>query len=122
MIRLPPFIALIAAAALANPVAAQSAATPAPTPAATPASTPSAATSEPTKECISARKKADKEQRSLTNAVESIAKDTKGRESCSSKSMCERYDAAISAMEKRKARHETRLARFKDEVAGACKS
>ena len=46
----------------------------------------------------------------------SIARDKKGRESCSSKSMCERYDTAISAMEKRQARHETRLARFKEDV------
>jgi hypothetical protein len=76
---------------------------------------------EPTKQCMTARKKEDKEQRSLTFANESIARDKKGRESCSSKSMCERYDAAISAMEKRQARHETRLARFKEEVEKACK-
>jgi hypothetical protein len=85
------------------------------------AAAPAAASAaEPTKACLTARKKEDKEQRSLTSANESIAKDRKGRESCSSKSMCARYDSAISAMEKRQARHETRLARFKEDVEKAC--
>jgi hypothetical protein len=35
--------------------------------------------------------------------------------------MCTRYDTAISAMEKRQARHETRLTRFKEDVDKACK-
>ncbi|MEO8346360.1 MAG: hypothetical protein ABI607_11765 [Betaproteobacteria bacterium] len=86
---------------------------------AAPGTTPAVA--EPSKQCMTARKKEDKEQRSLTSAIDSIAKDTKARESCSSKSMCARYDAAISAMEKRKARHETRLTRFKEEVDNDCK-
>ena len=77
---------------------------------------------EPSKQCMTARKKEDKEQRSLTSAIDSIARDTKARESCSSKSMCARYDEAISAMEKRKARHETRLARFKEDVDKDCKA
>ena len=54
---------------------------------------------------MTARKKADTERRSLTAATDSITKDKKARESCSSKSMCARYDTAISAMEKRQARH-----------------
>ena len=95
--------------AIAFPVSAQTATT-----------TPTA--SEPSKQCITARKKEDKEQRSLTAAIESIARDTKARESCSSKSMCTRYDTAISATEKRKSRHETRLARFKEDVDKACKA
>ena len=77
---------------------------------------------EPSKQCMTARKKEEKEQRSLTSAIDSIAKDTKARENCSSKSMCARYDSAISATEKRKARHETRLARFKEEVDKDCKA
>ena len=84
------------------------------------ASSDPAAAPEPSKKCSTARKQADKEQRSLTSATESIAHDKKARESCSSKSMCARYDAAISAMEKRQARHETRLARFKEDVGKAC--
>lgn len=85
-------------------------------------SAPAAGATEPSKSCLTARKKEDKEQRSLTAANESIAKDRKARESCSSKSMCARYDSAITAMEKRQARHETRLARFREDVEKACKS
>jgi hypothetical protein len=104
---LPP---LLLALALAPPASAQTVA-----PAA------DASVAEPSKQCITARKKEDREQRSLTSATDSIARDRKGRESCSSKSMCARYDSAISAMEKRQARHETRLARFKEDVEKACK-
>ena len=85
-----------------------------------PAQTPAAAATEPSKACVTARKKEDREQRSLTSANESIAKDKKARESCSSKSMCARYDSAITAMEKRQARHETRLSRFREDVEKAC--
>ena len=88
----------------------------APAPAANPSS------QEPSKSCVTARKKEDREQRSLNAAVDSIARDRKARESCSSKSMCTRYDAAISAMEKRQARHETRLTRFREDVDKACKA
>ena len=70
---------------------------------------------------MTARKKEDREQRSLTAATDALARDRKARESCSSKSMCTRYDTAISAMEKRQARHETRLTRFKEDVDKACK-
>jgi hypothetical protein len=104
-----PLPALLVALALALPALAQTA---------VPAANAGAA--EPSKQCMTARKKEDKEQRSLTSANESIARDKKGRETCSSKSMCARYDSAISAMEKRQARHEARLARFKEDVAKAC--
>ena len=86
----------------------------------TPAPGPTVAAAEPSKSCMTARKKEDKEQRSLTSANDSIAKDRKARESCSSKSMCARYDAAVADMEKKKARHETRLARFREDVEKAC--
>ena len=115
MIRMPLLFAMLVAAAAACPVSAQNA-----SPAAT--TSPSVTVKEPSKQCVLARKKSDREQRSLADATDSLAKDTKGRESCSSKSMCERYDAAISAAEKRKGRHETRLARFNEDVASACKS
>ena len=87
-------------------------------PAAAQTAIPSAA--DPAKECVTARKRLDKEQRSLAAATESLAHDKKARESCSSKSMCTRYDTAIRATEKRQARHETRLTRFKEEVGKAC--
>jgi hypothetical protein len=105
-----PLVALLFAAAFAPQAAAQTASPP-----------PSATGAEPTKQCVTARKKEDKEQRSLTAAIDSIARDKKARESCSSKSMCARYDSAIGAMEKRQARHETRLTRFKEDVDKACK-
>ena len=112
MLALAPLLFAVAAA---FPVSAQ---TPAPTPA--PAANRSAP--EPSKPCATARKKDDKEQRSLDAANDSLARDRKARESCSSKSMCARYDTAISAMEKRKSRHETRLTRFKEDVAKDCKT
>ena len=108
-----PVIPLLLAAVIALPVAAQ---TSAPAPAANPS------IQEPSKSCATARKKEDREQRSLNAAIDSIARDKKARESCSSKSMCTRYDAAISAMEKRQSRHETRLTRFREDVDKACKA
>ena len=114
ILRLLP---LLLAVAFALPVPAQTAA---PTPA--PVANPSSRTApEPSKQCVTAAKKVDKEQRSLTAATDSIARDKKGRDSCSSKSMCSRYDTAISDMEKRKARHETRLTRFKEDADKACR-
>jgi hypothetical protein len=105
-----PLLLLALALSFALPASAQS-----------PAPASDAGAALPSKQCLTARKKEDKEQRSLTSASESIAKDRKGRESCSSKSMCARYDAAIAAMEKREARHETRLARFREDVEKSCK-
>jgi hypothetical protein len=69
---------------------------------------------------VTAKKRLDAEQRSLAAATDSLAHDKQARESCSSKSMCTRYDTAISATEKRKARHETRLTRFKEDADKAC--
>lgn len=110
-----PFVPLLLMAAVALPAAAQTSA-----PAAAPVASPTGP--EPTKQCVTARKREDREQRSLTAAIDAIARDRKARESCSSKSMCARYDTAISAMEKRQARHETRLTRFKEDVDKACKT
>jgi hypothetical protein len=80
-----------------------------------------AATVGGSKKCLAATRKVDREQRALSAAVDAIAKDKKGRESCSTKGMCSRYDAAIDSMEKRKARHETRLTRFKEDADSTCK-
>jgi hypothetical protein len=117
MTRTPPRIfplpTLLLALALSAPL---------PSAAQAPAPVADMGAAEVSKSCTTARKKEDKEQRSLTSANESLAKDRKARESCSSKSMCARYDSAIAAMEKRQARHETRLSRFKEDVEKACKS
>ena len=72
------------------------------------------------KKCESARKKIDREQTTLTGTLDGIARDRKARESCVAKSACARYDSALTAGEKRKARHELRLARFREEVSAAC--
>jgi hypothetical protein len=108
MTRTSCLLPLLLAVAIARPAGAQPPASP--------------AAPEPSKQCVTAMKKVAAEQRSVTAAVDSLAHDKKGRESCSGKSMCERYDTAISATEKRQARHETRLARFKEDAAKACKS
>ena len=102
-----PFVLALALSA-ALPASAQ-----APAPAA------ASGAAEPSKSCLTARKKADKEQRSLASANESIAKDKKARESCSTKSMC--------ALRLRNRRHakapgapdENRLSRFKEDVENA---
>ena len=113
MIRTTVVLSMLIVPTWVLPAAAQSA---------TPVAPPTATAREPTKQCLTARKREDKEQRALAAAIDAIAKDAKGRESCSSKSMCARYDAAISDMEKRKVRHETRLAKFKEDVDNDCKA
>ena len=115
MIPIFPLVPLLFAIAIALPASAQAVA-PAPTPAAGPVAP------EPSKQCVLSRKKEDREQRSLNAATDAIARDRKARENCSSTSMCARYDTAIAAMEKRQTRHETRLARFKEDVDKACKA
>ena len=101
-------------AAIALPVGAQ--------PSAAPELADAAASAGASKPCLAATRKVDREQKALTAANETIAKDKKGRETCTSKNMCARYDSAIADFEKRKARHETRLARFKDDAEKACKA
>ncbi len=80
----------------------------------------SQAPSVPSKACETARKKVDREQKSTAAAAEAIARDRNARETCTSRSLCARYDASIVDNERSKARHETRLARFRLEVAQAC--
>ncbi len=110
-LRLVPFLLAVAWASM---VVAQG------TPPAAPP--PSASAEDPSKPCVTARKKLDKEQRSLAAATDALARDKKARESCSSKSMCARYDTSISATEKRKSRHETRVSRFKEDADKACRA
>ena len=106
-LRLPWLLIRLSIVALALPATAQTAAAPA---------------AGPSKQCVTAKKRLDKEQRSLAAATDMLARDKKARESCSSKSMCTRYDTAISATEKRQALHETRLDRFKEDAEKACKA
>jgi len=72
------------------------------------------------KACQSARKKVEREQRTLDAANDSIAHDRQARESCASRSACARYDAAIADAERRTSRLASRLARYEAEAAEAC--
>ena len=74
------------------------------------------------KKCETLQRRIAKEQSSLSSFDQTIATDQKGRESCSTKPMCARYDEAIKAMKSRKVEHEARLAKFKSDAAEACKS
>jgi hypothetical protein len=74
----------------------------------------------PNKKCDSAHRRVAKEERSLASADETIARDKEARAACGSKTACARFDQAIKAMEMRKSRHETRLAKFKADVDKVC--
>jgi len=74
----------------------------------------------PTKACDTARKKIDREQKSIDNAAESVARDRKARETCTSRVLCSRLDASIESASRRQARHEARLVRFEREVVEKC--
>lgn len=74
----------------------------------------------PTKACDTARKKIDREQKSIASAAESVARDRKARETCTSRVLCSRLDASIESASRRQARHEARLVRFRTEVVDKC--
>jgi hypothetical protein len=74
----------------------------------------------PTKACETARKKIDREQKSIAALAEAIARDRKAREACTARVTCSRLDSSIESAQRRQARHDTRLLRFREEVATAC--
>jgi hypothetical protein len=91
-----------------------------PPPGATP---PQAAQAAPVnRQCVSVQRRVAKEERALALASESISTNRRAREGCPNKSTCSRYDDAIKAMEARKARHDTRLTKFKIEADKVCKA
>jgi len=73
------------------------------------------------KKCDTLRRRIAKEESSLSSFEQTLATDRKGRETCSTKPMCARYDEAIKSMEARKAQHESRLAKFKSDAAETCR-
>ena len=73
------------------------------------------------KKCDALKQRIAKEQSSLASFEQTIAADKKGRESCSTKPMCARYDEAIKKMEARKTQHEARLEKLKPDADAACK-
>ncbi|MEO8755792.1 MAG: hypothetical protein ABI624_24270 [Casimicrobiaceae bacterium] len=74
------------------------------------------------KQCESARRKVDREQKALAATQESIAHDQHAREGCTPRSVCARYETAISDAQRRVARREARLVRYRDEASEACKA
>ena len=72
------------------------------------------------RQCEKAERRVANEEKWEAKAGATIERDRKARETCATKEVCERYDARIKAMETRKSRHATRLAKFKAEAAGAC--
>jgi hypothetical protein len=73
-----------------------------------------------TKQCQVAKRKVEREQRSLAAATDLIAHDKHARQTCTSRSVCARYDAEIADTERRSARVASRLARYQAEAAAAC--
>ena len=72
------------------------------------------------KQCETLKLRIAKEESSLATFEQTLAQDKKGRESCSTKPMCARYDDAIKRMEARKSEHQERLAKFKADAVQAC--
>ena len=72
------------------------------------------------KQCEAAKRRVDREQKALATTADGIARDQQARASCTSRSVCARYDEAISDAQRRMARREARLARFRDEARASC--
>jgi hypothetical protein len=83
---------------------------------------PSPVAAPVSKQCESAKRKVDREQKALTATADGIARDQRAREGCTSRSVCSRYDSAISDAQRRIVRREARLARFRDEATQSCKT
>jgi len=72
------------------------------------------------RKCDTLKRRIAKEQSSLASFEQTIAADKKGRETCSTKPMCARYDEAIKPIGARKAQHEAHLEKFKSDLDAAC--
>jgi hypothetical protein len=72
------------------------------------------------RQCMKAQRKVAKEESWTVRGEASIERDRKARAACTAKSACARYDARLQEMDKRKLRHDARLARFKADAAKAC--
>jgi hypothetical protein len=74
------------------------------------------------RQCMKAQRKVTKEQNWAVRAESTSERDRRGRAGCTTPEVCERYDARLREMEKRRLRHESRLAKFKADAAKACAS
>ena len=53
-----------------------------------------------TRACDNARKKIDREEKAVAGAADSLAHDRHGRETCTTRSQCARYDSSIASTER----------------------
>jgi hypothetical protein len=81
---------------------------------------PPSSAADVSRQCQKAQRKVTKEQNWAARAEAASERDRKGRASCTTPSLCERYDARLREMDKRKLRHESRLAKFKADAAKVC--
>ena len=79
-----------------------------------------ATAAEASRQCTKAQRKVTKEQNWAVRAEATSERDRKARASCATPEVCARYDARLREMDKRKVRHESRLAKFKADAARAC--
>jgi hypothetical protein len=73
------------------------------------------------KRCDAANKRVAREQKDVAATLEALGRERKARESCTSRSVCARFDDNIATIEKRHQRHEVRLVRSRGEVLEACR-
>lgn len=95
-----PWLAALAAIALAGPATAADA----------------------SRQCVKAQRKVAKEESWAVRSEATVARDRKAREGCGTDAVCARYDARLHEMDKRRLRHDARLARFRADAAKACAS
>ncbi len=74
------------------------------------------------KSCIAAGRKLDRERHALASAQDELAHYGELQRGCTSKSVCARYAAAMSSLDKRIARHELRIGKFVENRDRACKT
>ena len=86
------------------------------------AGAPPAVAVEGSRQCQKAHRKVAKEESWVTRAEATAERDRKARATCTTPSACERYDARLREIAKRKLRHEARLAKFRADAAKACAS
>ena len=81
---------------------------------------PHAIAADGDKTCLTAKRKVEREHKSLAALNDAIGHDRQARATCVSRSACARYDAAIADGERRGARLAARLSRYEAEAATAC--
>jgi hypothetical protein len=81
---------------------------------------PPASAADVSRQCQKAERRVTQEQNRAAHAEAASQRDRKGRASCTTPSVCERYDVRLREMDERKLRHASRLAKFKADAAKLC--